>query len=643
MPLLHDLRVKLLQSVYQIHPFNLKGDLQTKLMPEKKGVISCIIPTNRPEHLKELTDDIAKQDIDQTLIETIVINSAKEKSSCLGYLRNLGIAQSQGELLLFLDDDTRIFQQNFLSKALNIFQREGFDILAPKGNALYSFLKPRNSFLKPFSFATRCCFLKRKTVLEVNGFRHLYSFEDTEMRIRIQINKRKVTLSDQLQYLHPPSDLSCKQKPYALAASVINLRKYYPFYFWLLIYLNQFFLIFERHRFQEVLWLILGLFVKKDASYLSTHANKNKIILIGPSFPLRGGIAHHSSCLYEALKQKHELTFYSFHKLYPRWLFPGKSIEDSSQEISENKSILRILSGSNPLNWIKTALRIRKEAPKQIILAWWTIFLAPAYVTILCFIKDKNTKITIICHNALPHELTPLSKLLTQLVLSQANEIIVHARSEKEKLKSFLQHPQITQTFMPPDTYYTQDKITQEKARQILKLRGKVILFFGLIRPYKGLSYLLKAMPLVLQETEATLIIAGECWEDPNIYKEMISAFKINHAVHFINKYIPSNEVALYFQSADIVACPYLSASGSGVLEIAQGFNKPVIATRTGSFNDMIEDNKNGYLVEAANETQLATALIKGLNSLFIKDASSYIQENNKKYSWANLADILTR
>ncbi len=258
--MLHPRRVSCLRWIYNNWPFNLKGDLSGPLPPMIKGKLSCLIPSKQPHLLSHLLEDLQQQDIPKDLVEIIPI---KANDTRIGYLRNLGLLKSQGEFILFLDDDTRIFQQDFLTKALTMIQESNCDTLIPHAKPLFCYSYSKNQYLKPFAFATRCCLIRRSALEKINGFRNLYSFEDTELRIRLELSGCTLRLCKELEFFHPPYESSSWQKPLSLAHSILSLRKVYPFYIWVLIYLNQFSLAFEKNRLKHALSLIVCLLMKK--------------------------------------------------------------------------------------------------------------------------------------------------------------------------------------------------------------------------------------------------------------------------------------------------------------------------------------------------------------------------------------------
>ncbi len=258
--MLHPRRVSFLKWIYKQRPFNLSGDMAGMPPPMVSGMVSCIIPYTHKDLLTHLLDDLKLQDLPPSQLEIIPIHSTDQR---IGYLRNLGLSQARGEFILFLDDDTHLFQPNFIKESIEQLKAANVDSLIPHGQALYCYLKNKNQYLKPFVFATRCCLIRRSALEKINGFRNLYSFEDTELRIRLELSGHTLTLCKEIQFWHPPYDASNWQKPLSLAQSILSLRTVYPFYIWILIYLNQFSLSVEKNRMKHAISLLVCALTRK--------------------------------------------------------------------------------------------------------------------------------------------------------------------------------------------------------------------------------------------------------------------------------------------------------------------------------------------------------------------------------------------
>lgn len=365
-----------------------------------------------------------------------------------------------------------------------------------------------------------------------------------------------------------------------------------------------------------------------------------KIALIGPSYPFRGGLAHYTTLLYRNLKRNHQVKFLSFKRQYPNFLFPGKTDKDPSQFKIKENAVEYTIDSLNPLSWFFTASEILKFRPKLLIMPWWVSFWAPTFWTISFFTRlFTNIKILFICHNVVSHESNFIDKICTWIVLSQGHYFIVHSQEDLENLRRMFPKCKVKRTFLPTFEIFNFNKIEKEEAQKELCVKGKILLFFGFIRPYKGLMYLLDALPMILKEIDVTLLVAGEFWYDKDRYLNQIDRLGLNDKVKIIDRYIPNEEVGLYFSACDIVILPYVSGTGSWVVQIAFGFDKPVIATKVGCLPEVVNDGKTGYLVTSQNPDAIAETVLQFYSERDRKNFSGNIEEDRKNYSWAKFIE----
>lgn len=367
-----------------------------------------------------------------------------------------------------------------------------------------------------------------------------------------------------------------------------------------------------------------------------------KIVLIGPTYPFRGGVSHYTTLLCKELKKKHQIKFLSFSRPYPNWLFPGESIIDKSKKPIKEKGVERTIDWANPLSWVATAFKIKNFNPELVIFTWyiwgWSI---PFAVIILIIKVFTNIKILFICHNVIEHEPTWWKNYLTKIVLPTSNYYIVHSKSDYKKLKNIVPKAQIKITFHPTYRIFKLKDIKKYTAKKKLNLNGRVILFFGHVRPYKGLIYLLQALPIVLKELDVTLIVAGEFWEDKKKYQNLIKRLNIAKHVKIFDQYIPNEKVALYFSAADFVVMPYISASGTGIAQLALGLGKAVVGTNVGDLPEVIENGRRGLIVKPKSSKELANAIIRMYQENLIQKFSQNIKKDKDLFSWSNLITII--
>jgi glycosyltransferase involved in cell wall biosynthesis len=369
-----------------------------------------------------------------------------------------------------------------------------------------------------------------------------------------------------------------------------------------------------------------------------------RIALIGPSFPFKGGISYYTTLLFRILKRRHEVVFFSFSRQYPKWFFPGKSDIDPSDIYIREAESRRVVDSLNPVTWLKVVWTVRRSNHDVLIIPWWVSFWAPlfAFISVLVRIFTK-TKILFLCHNVVPHDGRIIDKGLARLVLRNGDFFIVHSKQDEMLLKEILPNALVRRVFHPLyDVFHMHEK-ENNNVRKRFKIEpdDNLILFFGFVRPYKGLSNLIRALPEVLQQEEVKLLVAGEFWKDKEFYLELIESLDLMSRVVIVDEYIPNEAVQGYFNSADLVVQPYVSATGSGVIQTAFAFNKPVIATRVGSLPEIIEDGKTGYIVPPEAPQELAKAIVRFFQERKGKIFSKNIQRVKHKFTWDKIVDCI--
>lgn len=371
-----------------------------------------------------------------------------------------------------------------------------------------------------------------------------------------------------------------------------------------------------------------------------------RICVVGPTYPYRGGIAHYTTLLVRHLREAgHWTQLYSFTRQYPRWLFPGRTDKDPSAEPLQIDCEY-ILDPVNPFTWWQLCRRVRNDAPDILLLQWWVPYWTPSLTFISRWIK-RQTQIPIIyiCHNVVPHEGGGiLDRRLAITVFRQGDGFIVH--SEQDRYRLLALRPDATVMKVHHPTYIElasqSPTSTSETMRQQLGLPNQcaTLLFFGFVRPYKGLEYLIQALPLVLQEMPVHLLVVGEFWTNPQFYQRYAQEVGVADAITFVNRYVPNEELKAYFDLADVVVLPYISATQSGVIQLAFGFGKPVITTRVGGLYEVVQDGVNGLIVPPQDEQALAEAVLRFYRDGKMAQISAQVQA--QQFSWHDMVKVLT-
>ncbi|VEN75009.1 D-inositol 3-phosphate glycosyltransferase [Candidatus Desulfarcum epimagneticum] len=370
-----------------------------------------------------------------------------------------------------------------------------------------------------------------------------------------------------------------------------------------------------------------------------------KIALIGPAYPFRGGVAHHSAFLARALQKENRVEFISWKRQYPGFLFPGQSDLEPGPAPVKLENVHRIIDPVNPLTWMAAFRRIKSFCPDLVIFPWWTAFWAPVFLFVSILIKRSlDAKIIFICHNVFDHEAGRLKKLAAKAVLSMGDRLMVHSSEDRERIRRLTGGKKdAAWGFHPTYAPLATGKYEKGEAKKKMGLeKNRVLLFFGMVRAYKGLDVLIDAMPRVIaRRKDVRLIVAGEFWEDKAKYARRIMKHNIQDYVVIKDGYIPNDRLPDYFCAADLAVLPYKSASGSGVCQLALGFGLPVIATDAGSLSEVIEDGTNGGIVPTNGPQALAEAICEALETDVLKTLTQGAAKTKDQYSWEKMADMI--
>lgn len=373
-----------------------------------------------------------------------------------------------------------------------------------------------------------------------------------------------------------------------------------------------------------------------------------KIVLISPAYPLRGGIAASSERLAQALLEAgHEVIIYSFSLQYPAFLFPGKT-QFSDDPAPLGLRIKTKLNAINPFNWWWVAREIAREKPDRIIVRFWLPFMGPCLGTVLRLSRLFSRKVipvTALVDNIVPHEKRFGDRPFARWFVGACDDFVVMSQAVGTSIRSFLPASKNTEKvvrFAPHpiyDTYGT--ALDPATARQALKLpeNAPLVLFFGFIRKYKGLDLLLEALA---QTPDIHAIIAGECYEDWAIYQKTIVENRLPERVHLFMDFIPADQVRLFFSAADLVVQPYKSATQSGISQIAYHFEKPMVVTNVGGLPEIVTHGVSGYVVEP-EPLAIAEAMQDFFENNRAEAMQAGVKAEKRRFSWGFLVEELLR
>jgi len=368
--------------------------------------------------------------------------------------------------------------------------------------------------------------------------------------------------------------------------------------------------------------------------------NKKKVVIVGPAFPLRGGIANFNEALSREMNLKgFETELISFSYQYPKFLFPGKT-QFAEGKGPEDLKISTKINSVNPANWLKAASYINSLKPDFVIIRFWLPFMGPALGTIAGKLRKNGIKVLAITDNVIPHESRIGDRGLTKYFLKRCDGFITLSKSVLEDISQFTDNK--NKIMLPHPVYNIfGESVSREIGLEKLNLdsNSKYILFFGLIRGYKGLDLALKAMQdSRIKEMGIKLIIAGEFYDKKEKYTALLE--KSKDSVLLFDHYIPQEEVKYYFAASDCVVQPYKTATQSGITQVAYNFNKPMIVTNVGGLPEIVAHEKVGYVTEL-NEIAIADAIVRFYSENKKEEFEKNVELEKEKFSWGHFIDSL--
>lgn len=354
-----------------------------------------------------------------------------------------------------------------------------------------------------------------------------------------------------------------------------------------------------------------------------------KIAIVSPFPPFRGGIAQFSNRLAMALSESsNDITGISFSLMYPSILFPGTSqyLEGSGPSVTTES----MLNSIDPFSWFRTRSWLSSAGFDRIVFAWWHPFFSPCLIAAL----PGKVPSCAICHNIFPHEHMPLGRALTKLTLRKADLLVTHSMKDYHLALSIKERKGVLKLFHPVYDQYLRREVTESVARQRLGFgdSDRVVLFFGLIRPYKGIHDLVDAVSGMPDSTK--LLIVGEPYEASEALRERLSQPDIANRSTWIDHFVEDDMISVYFQAADVVALPYRTATQSGVSQIALAFHKPLVVTSVGGLPEVVENGLTGFVSKPANPEDLRVKIMSAFDLCQRPGIAERIEEKARSFGW---------
>lgn len=361
--------------------------------------------------------------------------------------------------------------------------------------------------------------------------------------------------------------------------------------------------------------------------------HRPKVGIIGPILPFRGGIPQHTTQLLRAFAEKTDVLAISFTRQYPKVLFPGQSDRDPAFEGHVEEHTEYLIDSVNPLTWRTAVKRMVEYGPDVVVLPWWQVYWAPSFSYIARGLRRAGLPVVFLCHNVTEHETAGWKRALTRRVLSLGSGHVVHTQLDAEHLTELLPDARPIVHLMPAFGQFPDARGRLAREHEI------ELLFFGFVRPYKGLDVLVEALAQLPADLDYRLTVAGEFWHGSAETERRIAELGLSNRVEIVSRYLTDDEVAEHFSRADAAVLPYRSATGSAVLAVAHHYDLPVIVTRVGGLPDAVEDGVTGFVVAPESPAELARAIVRLRTTDLDAMAAAIRRFKAEKLTWRGLAE----
>ena len=378
-----------------------------------------------------------------------------------------------------------------------------------------------------------------------------------------------------------------------------------------------------------------------------------KLAFLGPAPPFRGGIVTYYGMLARILEERgHQVFWSSFKKQYPGFLFPGSEQEGESAPWLDHANSQRFVPWS-PVSWWRTCSDLKREAPRAVIIKFWIPFFAPGFYGVTRLLRSRtDIRIIYLLDNVIAHEKYPFGRLLTRLALRQGHGFIAQSDQVRKDLFTVLPDTDPDTVITTPHPVYDfgkpgRPRKTKAEARASLDLpaESRLALFFGFIKPYKGVDHLIDAARDLKDRfgDGIRVLIVGDIYGDKQPYLDRIAASGAEDIIHLIDGFVPDETVEDYFLAADLAVLPYVSATQSGIVQIAYNYDLPVVTTDVGGLPEVVHDGRTGFIVPPENAPALAGAVIRFFEEDRALDFAANVAVEKEQYSWDRMAEAVEK
>jgi len=376
-----------------------------------------------------------------------------------------------------------------------------------------------------------------------------------------------------------------------------------------------------------------------------------KLAFLGPAPPFRGGIVTYFGMLARCLKdRRHDIFWASFRKQYPRFLFPGSEQEGETAPWLDHPNSPRFVPWS-PVSWWRTSSDLKREAPQAVVIKFWIPFFAPGFFGVTWLLRRRtDIRIIYLLDNVIPHEKYPCGRFLTRLALRQGHGFIAQSDQVRQDLFTVLPETDASTVITTPHPVYDfgkpgRPRKTPAEARDTLGLPAdaRLVLFFGFIKPYKGVVHLIDAAADLKAHygDGIRVLIVGDIYGEKQPYLDRIAASGAQGIIDLVDGFVPDQIVEDYFLAADLAVLPYVSATQSGIIQIAYNYNLPVVTTNVGGLPEVVLDGKTGFIVPPEDSSALAGAVVRFFDEDHAVDFAAGVANEKEKYSWDRMAKAI--
>ena len=369
---------------------------------------------------------------------------------------------------------------------------------------------------------------------------------------------------------------------------------------------------------------------------------KKKVLIVGPAWPLRGGLATYNERLCRGFIEKgYDCEILSFSLQYPSILFPGKT-QFSEDAKPSDITIYAAIKSVNPINWWRVGSEFAKKKYDLVVFRYWMSFMAPSFGYIARKLRQSGARVVAITDNIVPHEKRFFDKPFTHYFLNGCDGFLAMSKEVQAQAKAL--QPMKKVAYVPHPMYdMFGPSMDKSAAKSAIGLDPNMhyLLFFGFIRKYKGLQLLLKSFHRFNpKEKNTKLVIAGEFYEDAQPYLDLIKELDLSNWVELRTDFIPNAAVGKYFSAADMVVQTYTSATQSGVTQIAYYYDKPMLVTNVGGLAELVPVGKVGYVC-GQDEAEIANAIEDFYAQNREAALRAGVAEEKQKFTWDYLIQHL--